>query len=254
MISVDSFHDLRKATLFGGSFAVFTAVSREAGAILVDDPDVMVLLANFILRYGPPRGDTRGIISSSGGMNGIVADRMADIGLTFARFDESTRRSLSAVLLPSHLDNPVDMGARRQDVGEAMAIAQPIAAAVAADPNVGVVFIPLTTIPNYEASVTGILDGLLSSDKPALLALTPGSVATGVRAIIRQKGIPYCDRIDDGMRLLRAYMDYRPQASELARPQCQPFAGALPHGPASGTRAEDYLARPRISALGTRKP
>ncbi|MFI4995430.1 MAG: acetate--CoA ligase family protein [Hyphomicrobiales bacterium] len=224
-----------------GAYAVFAAASREAGAILVDDPDVMVLLANFLLRYGPARAGTLGIISSSGGMNGIVADRMADIGLEFARFDDKTRKALSAILLPGHLDNPVDMGARRQDVGEAKAIAQPIAAAVAADPNVGVVFIPLTTIPNYEVSVAGIADGLNTSDKPALFALTPGSVATGVRSIIREKGIPYCDRIDDAMRLLRAYVTYRPGAGAPARPKALPFGGALP--------SPGYLSEPEAKAL-----
>ena len=224
-----------------GAYPVFAAASREAGAILVDDPDVMVLLANFLLRYGEAQGDRLGIISSSGGMNGIVADRMADIGLEFARFDDRTRQSLSAVLLPDHLDNPVDMGARRQDVGEAKSIAEPIAAAVAADPNVGVVFIPLTTIPNYEVSVAGIADGLLASDKPALFALTPGSVATGVRSLIREKGIPYCDRIDDAMRLLRAYVDYRPGLEAPARPKPRPFGGA--------PMRSGYLSEPEAKAL-----
>jgi acetyl-CoA synthetase (ADP-forming) len=91
-----------------------------------------------------------------------------------------------------------------------------------------VIFIPLTTMPAYEASVTGIADGLNTADKPALFALTPGSVATEVRAIIREKNIPYCDRIDDAMRLLRAYLEYRPDGATSAAPERRPFAGALP--------------------------
>jgi len=224
-----------------GAYPVFAAASREAGAILVDDPDVMVLLANFLLRYGPARSDGLGIVSSSGGMNGIVADRMADAGLRLARFNEATRQALSAALLSDHLANPVDMGARRQDAGEAKAIAAPIAAAVAADADVGVVFVPLTTIPNYEASVTGIADGLLVSDKPALFALTPGSVAKGVRTIIRKKGIPYCDRIDDAMRLLDAYVRYRPFDPAPARPAMRPFPGRRPE--------PGYLTEPQAKAL-----
>jgi acetyl-CoA synthetase (ADP-forming) len=224
-----------------GAYPIFAAASREAGAVLVDDPDVMVQLANFLLRYGAPRGDRLGILSSSGGMNGIVVDRMADAGLTLARFDEKTRQAVSFAMLPDHLDNPIDMGARRQDVGEAKAIAAPIAAAIAADPNVGIVFVPLTTIPNYEVSVTGIADGLLTSTKPALFALTPGSVATGVRAIIREKGIPYCDRIDDAMRLMRAYVEYRAEPRARAKPEPRTFEGVLPR---SG-----YLNEPATKAL-----
>jgi acyl-CoA synthetase (NDP forming) len=224
-----------------GAYPVFAAASREAGAILVDDPDVMVMLANFLLRYGPARGEAVGILSSSGGMNGIVVDRMADAGLKLARFEDKTRQALSFALLPEHLDNPIDMGARRQDAGEAKTIAEPIAAAVAADPNVGVVFVPLTTIPNYEASVTGIVNGLLTSKTPALMALTPGSVATEVRAIIRERGIPYCDRIDDAIRLMCAYVEHRPQLGVLAKPTARPFKGTMPH--------VGYLTEPETKAL-----
>ena len=224
-----------------GAYPVFAAASREAGAVLVDDPDVMVMLANFLIRYGPARGETLGIVSSSGGMNGIVADRLADVGLRLARFEDKTRKALSFAILPDHLDNPVDMGARRQDAGEAKVIAEPITAAVAADSNVGVVFVPLTTIPNYEASVTGIANGLLTSNTPALMALTPGSVATEVRAIIREKGIPYCDRIDDAIRLMRAYFEYRPQAGAPAKPAPRRFRGRVPHG--------GYLTEPETKSL-----
>lgn len=211
-----------------GTYEVFAAASREAAAILVDDPDVMVHLANFILRYGPAKHKALGIISPSGGMNGIAVDRMSDVGLKLARFGDSTRRAVAKCLLPSHLENPLDLGARRAEAGETDTIGKPIAAAVANDPNVGVVLIPLTTIPNYEASVTGIADGLLASGKPSLFALTPGSVATGVRAIIREKGVPYCDRIDDAMRLLAAYVDYEPKTALKLPPAVRAYDGTVP--------------------------
>ena len=221
-----------------GAYKVFAAASRAAGAILVDDPDVMVLLAHFLLRYGPATGSTLGILSSSGGMNGIVADRMQDNGLHLATFSPATSEVLAEYLLPDHTDNPVDMGARRDDVGEAKGIAEPIATAMAADPAIGVVFIPLTTMPAYETSVSAIIDGLVTAEKPALFALTPGSVATGVRALIRERGIPYCDRIDDALRLLRAYVQYQP-----AEPEIAPSPPALPSPPAG------YLNEPAAKAL-----
>jgi acetyl-CoA synthetase (ADP-forming) len=223
-----------------GAYPIFAAACREAGAVLVDDPDVMVLLADFLLRYGPARGDGLGVISSSGGMNGIVADRMADVGLRLARFAEPTRLALSSVMLPGHLDNPVDMGTRRQEVGEASVIAAPITKAVLADQDVGIVFVPLTTIPNYEASVTALTEGLADSGKPTLFALTPGSVATTVRAIIHEKRLPYCDRIDDAMRLLRAYLDYRPGAL---------VPSGRPHKLSIAMPAAGYLAEPQAKAL-----
>ena len=226
-----------------GSFAVFEAASRDAGAILVDDPDVMVLLADFLQRYGVGEKTGLGILSPSGGMNGIVLDRMADAGLTLAPFADGTLAAVGQYILPGQSHNPVDLGARRSDVGEAVSIAEPIAKAVGADGNVGVILVPLTTIPNYEASVTGIADGLLAAGKPALFAITPGSVATGVRKIIREKGIPYCDRIDDAMRLLKAYADACALEVGAERPAVVPYAGvALPKGYLSEPAAKGLLA------------
>jgi acetyl-CoA synthetase (ADP-forming) len=74
-----------------------------------------------------------------------------------------------------------------------------------------------------------------------LFVVTPGSVATGVRAIIRDSGLVYCDRLDDGLRLLQGYFGYNadrprrsvPAASKAPRPN-----------PRSG-----YLSEPEAKAL-----
>jgi acyl-CoA synthetase (NDP forming) len=224
-----------------GAYPVFAAACRAAGAVLVDDPDVMALTADFILRNGPSRGDGIGIVSSSGGMNGIVADRFADHGLRLARFNEKTRDELKVVMLPDHLDNPVDMGTRRQEVGEVGAIAAPLVAALAADPDVGLIMIPLTTTPHYEESVSALADALRACGKPALIVVTPGSVATGVRAIIREAGLAYCDRLDDGLRLLQAYLGYKPHRTRQAVWTAQHIALPPLH--------PGYLSEPEAKAL-----
>lgn len=223
-----------------GSYMVFAAACRDAGAILVDDPDVMALLADFIERTGPSRGDGIGIISSSGGMNGIVVDRFGDHGLRLARFSEATRDALTPVMLPDHRDNPIDMGTRRQEVGEVRAIAAPIVEALAADPDVGLIMIPLTTTPHYEASVTALCEALKVCGKPVLFVVTPGSVATPIRAIIREAGLVYCDRLDDGLRLLQGYFSYKPDGP---RRQAPVLGRTLPELRAG------YMSEPEAKAL-----
>src|SRR5215472_13354794 len=224
-----------------GAYPVFAAACRDAAAILVDDPDVMALLADFIMRNGPSHGEGVGIISSSGGMNGIVVDRFADHGLRLANFSETTREALTPVMLPEHRDNPIDMGTRRQEVGEVRAIAAPIVAALAADPDVGLIMIPLTTTPHYEESVTALSEALKTCGKPVLFVVTPGSVAKPIRAIIREAGLAYCDRLDDGLRLLQAYLSYEPDRPRLPVPAASsPTLPALPSG---------YLREPEAKAL-----
>jgi acetyl-CoA synthetase (ADP-forming) len=223
-----------------GAYPVFAAACREAGSILVDDPDVMALTANLLTRFGPVPEGAVGVVSSSGGLNGIVADRLADLAIPMAIFSEETRQALASVMLPTHLDNPVDLGARRQELGEGFAVAQEVAQFAASDANVGIAIVPMTTAPSYEATVSALVEGLKESGKPHFFIVTPGSVATSVRALLRERRVPYCDRLDDGMRVLRAYLDYRPGA--WLRPECRRRAPLA--APRSG-----YLTEPEAKEL-----
>ena len=226
-----------------GAYPVFAAACREAGIVLVEDPDVMVLAAEMIARFGAWCTGGVGMISSSGGINGIVADRLADVGVPLARLGPATREVLATVMLPSHVENPLDLGARLPSVVEGAAIAEQVVRAAAADPAVGLVMVPLTTTPNYEMTATALAEGLAACGKPGFFIVTPGSVANGVRAILRQHGILYCDRIDDGMRLLRAYRSYVPFPQEArAVPRLAPPADLPPlHA--------GYLTEPETKAL-----
>ena len=225
-----------------GAYPVFAAACRDAGAIMVDDPDMMPLVAQFLLANGPARGDGIGVISSSGGMNGVLADRLADRDLRLARFGERTRSALLPVMLPDHRDNPLDMGMRRQEVGEGDAIAPHLVAALAADPDVSVILIPLTTTPNYERTVTALAEALRTCGKPALFIVTPGSVATGVREVIRRHHLTYCDRLDDGIRLLETYLRALPDVGSLPLATVPPIAAPPRSGYLSEPEAKKMLA------------
>ncbi len=222
-----------------GAYAVFAAACRDAGAVLVDDPDIMVLAAHMLLCFGPRRRVGIGVISSSGGLNGVTADRLADLGLVMTGFDPATKTALAEIMLPTHLENPVDLGARRQELGEGFSIAEAAAHAVGADPNVGVVLVPMTTAPNYEGTVSALVDGLDRAGKPFLFVVTPGSVATGVRLLLRERKVVACDRLDDGLRTLGAYLDYH--ADPL--PPLPPAPGRQ-----QASRA-GYLSEPEAKAL-----
>jgi len=225
-----------------GAYPVFRAACRQEGAVLCDDPDTMILAADMAVRFGPcPAGDV-GIVSSSGGINGVVLDRMADFRLPVATFAAATRSALAQHMLPSHLGNPVDLGTRKQEVGGGDKVGEDILRIVAADPSVGVVMVPLTTSPNYEATAAALARGVAACGKPGFVIVTPGSVATEVRRVIRGEGVPVCDRVDDGLRMLRAYRDVRPPAVSAAASAPQPALSIDP--PRAG-----YLSEPEAKAL-----
>jgi acyl-CoA synthetase (NDP forming) len=205
-----------------GAYPVFEAACRDAGVVLVDDPDVMVLVANMVQRFGAPATGAVAMLSPSGGINGIVADRLADAGVPLAVLAPETRESLREVMLPTHLDNPVDLGARRQELGETNAVAARAVELVAADPGVNAIVIALTTSPNYEATAKALGTAAVACGKPCFTIITPGSVADGVRAVLREIGCPYGDRIDDGVRMLAAYTRCVPASRAAGAADAEP--------------------------------
>jgi acetyl-CoA synthetase (ADP-forming) len=226
-----------------GAYPVFEAACRDAGVVLVDDPDVMVLVAHMIARFGALPEGAVAMLSPSGGINGIVADRLADVGVPLAVLRPETQAALGEIMLPTHLENPVDLGARRQELGEGDAVAARAVAIVAADPGVSAVLIVLTTSTNYEATARALSTAALASGKPVCTLLTPGSVADGVRAILKEIGCPYCDRIDDGIQLLRAYRGYSPG------PAAPDVAVTEPHPRHDLALRTGYLTEPEAKAL-----
>lgn len=221
-----------------GAYPVFAAACAQAGAVLVEDPDVMVLAAQMLNRFGPCHGRRIAMLSPSGGFNAIVVDRLADRGLEMATFSDSTRQSLSRVLPQSHTANPLDLGVVQN--APALEATAEVTRLAAADPHVDLTFVPLTTSPDYERTVQAIVEPLLASGKPALVAVTPGSVADGVRGILRDSGIPYCDRIDDAARALDSYLNYPAEPLAITPAARQPDL-ELP--------APGYVDEPRTKAL-----
>jgi len=59
-----------------GSYDAFAAVCSANGVVLVDDPVTMIRVADLLLRYPKLTSDGIGIVSGSGGGNGIMVDRL----------------------------------------------------------------------------------------------------------------------------------------------------------------------------------
>jgi acetyl-CoA synthetase (ADP-forming) len=64
-------------------------------------------------------------------------------------------------------------------------------------------------------------------------------VATGVRALLRERNVIYCDRLDYGLRTIRAYLDY----------DARPLPAELPPPPAVTPPRPGYLSEPEAKAL-----
>lgn len=99
-----------------GSYEVFKSAVKQAGGILVENPEEMGDLA-FAFLYQPlPKGKRVGAISGGGGWAVLVADALAEEGLELAKFSPSLMEELNK-LLPYYWsrNNPVDLVAERKE-------------------------------------------------------------------------------------------------------------------------------------------
>lgn len=242
-----------------GSYAALAAACEARGAVLCDDPDVMVVAADALARFGvPPAGDIV-VISPSGGGAGVAVDRIEEAGLPLAALSEATRTALGAVMLPPQADNPLDLGGRR--AGESLEATREAARLLAGDPAVGVVLAAWTTTPFYAEATRAVAEEVLARGRAAVFAVLPGAAADGPRAELRALGVPICETLDDAIRtaaallaagrLARAEPGLADRPADCPWPEALPPAGILTEPEAKALLAAYGVAATREALAGT---
>lgn len=230
-----------------GAFGAFEAVCREAGAVVLDDPQIMVLAADAMLRL--PRLPAAGLglapIASSGGSTVTFADMLPGAGLRLARMSDGTRRVLGAWMPESHVHLPVDTGSFHDGTsGDGLAAC---IRAFMADPDIGAVAVPMTTQPDM-AGRAGLMPSLArEGGKPLLYVMTAGAVGDTSRAVMRAADFPFYDRVSDALSVMRA-LDaeaagrVRAVAAAPHRPSGMGPVPALPVGALTEAQAKRLVA------------
>ena len=235
-----------------GAYDVFAMACAEHGVVLLDDPDSMVQLADWLARWKLPAGDGMGVVSSSGGGAGISVDRVSEAGLRLSELQDATREKMRSFLLPPQADNPIDLGGRTID--DPFESARLAVETMAADPDVSIVLITLTTVPFYAKTTEVLAKAAIAAGKPYLVLVTPGSAADAPRQVLRDLGCPFYERFDDGIRLLRGVRDYQKsrKASVAAQRPADIGDTAAMLAPASGGLMTEPETNALLSAYGIR--
>lgn len=189
-----------------GSYAVWEAACRDRAICVLDDPECMIQCADFLVRFGAPRGEGVAAFSPSGGTIAVTSDRIVAAGLQLAQFSPETRESLGKIFPVGRPLNPLDIGGlpREQSMGRAAEVQE----LIASDPHVGAILIVVATTPQLNEKVRHWGAAALRLGKPTMVLLTPGSLVDGARAALREIGCPFTNRLDDALRVLRAAIGY----------------------------------------------
>ena len=160
-------------SLAGGREA-WRAWARSAGLLEVTELDHLVETAAHLARVPALEGPRMAMATSSGGVAVLLADALEPRGFTFAPLAEETVRRVGALLPPYvTVANPLDITAGLPDetFGEVLA-------AVARDPGIDVVVVPLTmaTAGGGAARASHVIKAARGSSKP-LVVCWPGGTA-----------------------------------------------------------------------------
>lgn len=227
-----------------GSYEAFETACKEAGVLLMDEPEAMILTAG-VLAHAPRMGPGGiGMVVSSGGGGAVTADRLTMAGLPLARWTEETRARLDKHFLRTHQNNPVDLGAHIGALGAH--IFKHAMEAVADDSGTAAFIYIMTPQPLMPQTVDAVIDIWRRGDKPVIFVLDTSRFGDETRQRLLQAGMPFLTRIDDAIRLLELLNRERELATLAAaaartRPQ---GAGPLPANLPAG-----FLTEPEAKGL-----
>lgn len=191
-----------------GSYEAFVAACESAGVLVFDEPEGMIVAAGVFDRLGAAVGEGGiGFVGSSGGGCAVTADRLAAAGLPLAQWTPATRARLATHFLPTHANNPIDLGGHKGALTPQ--VFEDSIAAIADDDGVAVLLYLMTPQPLMAETADALIAAHRRSGKPVLVVSDTGSFAADIRQRLVAAGLPLVNRIDDGLRVLEAWFRRR---------------------------------------------
>jgi acetyl coenzyme A synthetase (ADP forming)-like protein len=190
-----------------GSEMAYESAFERAGIIRCDSIKQQFDYAQAFANQPLPAGPRVAVITNAGGPGIMAADSIEQRGLTFAKLNDETVRTLESELPPAaNLYNPIDV------LGDALADRYEFALNVVLDdPNVDIVLVLLTPQAMTEAAATAEVIVNISRQKPLKPILTcflgAKKVAEGVR-ILREGKIPQYDATDSAVAAIKGMVNY----------------------------------------------
>jgi len=235
-----------------GAAAVWEAVCREHGVVLLDDPEALIQCADFLIHFGAPGGDGVAALSPSGGTIAVTADRIAAAGLRLAELSPATCEALHQIVPPTRPVNPLDVGGMAREVG--LNGTRRCYELLAEDMDSSAILIVVATTPQLNEKVRLWGKLALERGKPTALLLAPGSLVDEARATLRELGCPFVNRMDDALRVLKAAIEYGRALRAPRNPASPPSDLDAPEGftaPAAHLTESEAKALLRLAGIAT---
>lgn len=245
-----------------GNGAVFAAVSRQQGVLLVNDVEEMLDAAEALLTGRVAGGRSVGVVSSSGGVGVLLADAADRMGLALAPLQAQTRERLQAVV-PAYgsVLNPVDATAAlvARMMGGEPGLWQSCYGAVADDPGVDQLVVGLTMVTG-QAGVTlakEVIAATADTEKPVLVTWLGADLCRDAHALLRSACVPLYHSSARAMRVAALMADWgrqrklRPGTAPTVPVELRRAVAALP---TVGGALMESECQPLLRAAGIGTP
>ena len=229
-----------------GSYEAFQSACKASGALLMDEPEGMVLTAGAIDKLGPLHPGGVAMMVSSGGCGAVTSDRLSVLDIPLIRvYGEKAQNTLRELYLHKHINNPIDLGAlkRGPNLDDSVATVR----ALLEDEDIAAVLYIMTPQPFMPEMTEALGHAWKETGKPLLVVLNTGSLGEPIRQQLVTSGVAFVSRIDDGIRTLEAMFRRRHSVSDKDTAKARPaditrHAGAIPQGPLTEPAVKRLLA------------
>lgn len=176
-----------------GSDAVIDAICKQKGVARVGDFDELIAVCSVFLECKPPKGNRVGVVTSSGGAIGMIADRALGADLIFADVSKKTKEE-AAALLPwyGEFRSPFDIAAAGSRATQDLELARAAVKFVLNDENTDLLLAVVTPMDrrgtqNY---LQAVVEASTESAKPIILFNPMADFREGEAEIMKQGSIP----------------------------------------------------------------
>ncbi|MBR1149420.1 acetate--CoA ligase family protein [Bradyrhizobium sp. JYMT SZCCT0428] len=233
-----------------GSYDAFEAYCAANGVVVAQDPYVMILAADMLVRLPNAAGKPAGIaaIGSSGGSTANFADQLVGRSLRLPNVSDVTKQKLEEWMPAEDAHIPVDTGAFRGGTSRQGIIS--VLETMLDDDDVSSVVYAMTTSPRMTDYAAIVPEISRRTKKPILFTLLAGSMAQPVRKVLHEANYPFVDNLADAFTILELLHEVGNQKLEGLRALTTrpPGVSALPD-PRSGQLTESE-AKALVAAYG----
>ena len=194
-----------------GSDVVVDAICKQKGVTRVDDFDELIAVSSVFLKCKLPKGNRIGVISSSGGAIGMVADRAMGTSLHFTDVSVKTKEEASRVLpWYGEFRSPFDIAAAGSKATQDIELARAAVNYVLNDEGVDILLVIITPMDrrgtqNY---IRATVEASKTSEKPVVLFSPMTNLREGEEKIFAEGDIPMLTDSTECVKALDALIKF----------------------------------------------